>query len=126
MEKTLSFQPGCVSPDSFQCLRCGKCCRWKGLVKITPEEADAIIGFLGIPADEFFDRMTRISPDRSALSLTEKEDGSCFYYDEASRSCRIQEVKPAQCRAFPHSWRFPGWEKECAGGRLMSGKSPDR
>ena len=122
MEKMLSFQPGRVSPDSFQCLRCGKCCRWKGLVKITPEEADAIIGFLGIPADEFFDRMTRISPDRSALSLTEKEDGSCFFYDAESRLCRIQSVKPAQCRAFPFTWNFPGWEDVCEGGRRLKAR----
>lgn len=27
--------------------------------------------------------------------------------------CRIQEVKPVQCRGFPNTWNFPGWEKEC-------------
>lgn len=105
--------------SSFRCLRCGACCRWKGIVKVSADEIRAVADFLHIPEQEFIDRFTRLAPDRSTLVLPEKEDGSCFYYDEASHACRIQEVKPAQCRAFPHSWRFPGWEKECAGGRAL-------
>jgi hypothetical protein len=27
--------------------------------------------------------------------------------------CRIQPVKPVQCRGFPNEWRFPGWREMC-------------
>jgi len=114
-----------VPDSSFRCLRCGACCRWKGIVKVSEEEVRAIAAFLHIPEQNFIDDYTRLAPDRSTLILLENGDGSCFYYDAEHHACRIQDVKPAQCRAFPHAWRFPGWEKECAGGRLMSEKSPD-
>ena len=53
------------------------------------------------------------------LSLMEKEDGSCRYYDADTRYCQIQSVKPKQCRDFPFHWKFKGWEKLCAGGARL-------
>lgn len=113
------FPPGSFGPEEFQCVRCGNCCRWKGLVKVTPEEADAIAAFLKMTSRDFIDALTRLSPDRTTLSLLEKADGSCYFYDEENRVCRIQEVKPGQCRAFPFTWNFPGWEEICGGGIRM-------
>ncbi len=113
--KTPVFQPD----DSFACQRCGACCKWKGLVKVSDSEIDAVAGFLRIPVEEFIESHTRLAEDRSTLSLLEKEDGSCVYYDEENLACRINPVKPDQCRAFPHRWRFPGWEEKCEGGRLL-------
>ena len=118
-EKVSAFPPGSFDPGDFQCLRCGKCCRWKGLVKVTDEEVDAIAAFLKMEPRAFIEKLTRLSPDRTTLSLLEKEDGSCYFYDEEFRSCRIQPVKPGQCRAFPFAWNFPGWEDVCEGGIRM-------
>lgn len=101
---------------SFRCLRCGACCKWEGPVRITDAEADAIAEYLGLPIHDFLRDYTCLAPDRRSLSLLEKEDGSCFYYDEENRSCRIQDVKPRQCRDFPRVWNFPGWRTLCAGG----------
>lgn len=56
----------------------------------------------------------RITPDRAALSLNESGDGSCIFLD-GGMDCRIDPVKPEQCRNFPEKWNFPGWEKLCAG-----------
>ena len=82
-------------------------------------EIDAIADFLKMAPGEFVERYTRLTADRSGLSLIEKDDGSCVFL-EASRppACRIEAVKPRQCRDFPEKWNFPGWEKECAGGEL--------
>jgi len=118
-ERVSAFPPGSFDPGDFHCLRCGKCCRWKGLVKVTDAEADAIAAFLKMGPRAFIETLTRLSPDRTTLSLLEKEDGSCYFYDEELRICRIQPVKPGQCRAFPFSWNFPGWEEVCEGGIRM-------
>ena len=49
----------------------------------------------------------------------EEEIGSCVYYDDAAKSCRINPVKPHQCSAFPFEWNFPGWDDLCAGGKAL-------
>ncbi len=108
----------------FQCVRCGACCRWEGPVRVTEAEVDAIAAYLDIPVKEFLRDHTVLTPDRRSLSLREKPDGSCCYYDEQTRSCRIQAVKPAQCRDFPLKWNFPGWEKLCAGAQVETPERP--
>lgn len=105
--------------ENFQCLRCGLCCHWKGIVKLSDAEADAIAGYLGMEAQQFIDTMTRISPDRTTLALNEQADGTCIFYDEGGKGCRINPVKPQQCRDFPKHWNFPGWERQCAGGKAL-------
>ncbi len=108
----------------FQCVRCGACCRWEGPVRVTEKEVDAIAAYLDIPVKDFLRDHTVLTPDRRSLSLLEKPDGSCCYYDEQTRSCRIQAVKPAQCRDFPLKWNFPGWEKLCAGAQQEKKEYP--
>lgn len=86
-------------------------------MKLLPGEGERIAAYLGMAESEFFSGMTRLSPDRQWLSLTEKTDGSCIFLtsEEGMAACRIDPVKPTQCRAFPVKWNFPGWEKLCEG-----------
>ena len=103
---------------AFVCRRCGACCRWPGCVKLLPGELEAIAEFLGVAAEEFSARSTRLSPDRRWLSLDERPDGSCIFLDVAPDGlarCAVDPVKPRQCRDFPERWNFPGWQKECPG-----------
>lgn len=67
---------------------------------------------LGMEARAFADRFTRLLPDRSGLSLVEREDGSCVFLEPDG--CRINDVKPGQCRDYPLRWSEPGWEARCA------------
>lgn len=85
---------------------------------------DAIAAYLHIPVKEFLRDYTVLTADRRSLSLLEKPDGSCLYYDNQSRLCRIQKVKPVQCRNFPCEWNFPGWEKLCAGTQIEESQRP--
>ena len=110
--------------STFHCVRCGACCRWEGPVRVSEEEVDAIAAFLGIPVRDFLRDHTVLTSDRRSLSLKESPDGSCCYYDPDSRSCRIQPVKPKQCRDFPLVWNFPGWEKLCAGAQAGTAEYP--
>ena len=110
----------------FRCLCCGTCCRWEGPVRVTDEELKQIAAYLDIPLQEFIDNHTVLTPDRRSLSLMEKEDGSCRYYDDETRFCKIQAVKPKQCRDFPYHWKFKGWEKLCAGGIALCEKEKNK
>ena len=103
--------------EEFHCVRCGACCRWEGPVRVTDREIDAIAEFLQIPVRDFIRDHTMLTRDRRSLSLLENPDGSCCCYDRETGLCRIQPVKPAQCRDFPCRWNFPGWEKLCAGAQ---------
>lgn len=85
------------------CTRCGNCCRWPGFVRILPEELETIARFLDLTPVSFVDRFTRLHPSRTGLILTEAGDGACVFLE--GNTCRIQPVKPRQCRDFPTVWR---------------------
>ena len=99
----------------FQCVRCGNCCRWSGYVRITQGEVDLIAGYLDMTISDFIDKYTRLTSDRRGLSLIEKPDGSCIFFEESPNLCEINDVKPIQCRNFPLIWNFEDWEQECKG-----------
>ena len=105
-----------MPPDNakttYLCQRCGNCCRWPGDVIVTPDEIRAIAGFLGMDETTFIQQHTRLSANRRHLSLSENADGSCAFL-EGKNVCRIQPVKPGQCRGFPNRWRFEGWREMC-------------
>lgn len=96
----------------YVCQRCGNCCRWPGFVRLGRGEAARIAAFLGMDEAAFAEEWTELLPDRSALGLKSREDGSCVFLD-GKNVCRIQPVKPLQCRGFPNAWRFPGWRRVC-------------
>jgi hypothetical protein len=80
-------------------------------VKVTDVEIDRIAAFLGIATDEFIQRHTRMNAARNGLALLDQPDGSCAFLE--GNQCRINPVKPAQCRDFPNLWNFPGFTETC-------------
>jgi uncharacterized protein len=99
-------------PNIFwKCERCTACCRWPGDVKIEDGDVSAISAFLGIGEDEFLSRYTRLRINRQGLSIIEQADDSCVFLE--GNDCRINPVKPQQCRDFPNKWNFPGWRQVC-------------
>jgi Fe-S-cluster containining protein len=96
----------------FQCVRCGNCCRWPGDVNITADEVPVIANFLGLEANEFIEKYTRLNSKRSGLSIIDKPNGECVFL-EGVNTCKIQSVKPHQCSGFPNVWNFPGWRDVC-------------
>lgn len=95
----------------YVCQRCGACCRWPGNVRIDEREIGEIAAFLNLGEQEFIDRYTRVHTDRKSLSIIEKENDECIFYEEGA--CVINPVKPQQCRDFPNKWNFPGWRDHC-------------
>lgn len=98
-------------PIFHECQRCTACCRWPGQVRIDPAEAGRIASHLGVDEHEFIQAYTRLNTARTGLALTERADGACVFLE--GNECRVQAVKPQQCRDFPNLWRFPGFEKVC-------------
>ncbi|MFZ4598443.1 MAG: YkgJ family cysteine cluster protein [Terrimicrobiaceae bacterium] len=112
-----------MSAPTYACQRCTNCCRWPGFVKVSEADITAISSHLGISESEFIQEFTRLRPGRDGLALTDHEDGACIFLD--GRDCRIQPVKPGQCRSFPNGWNFPGWRDVCEALEVGSAELPD-
>jgi Fe-S-cluster containining protein len=95
----------------YVCQRCTACCKWPGDVRIEDGEIGRIAAFLGLGEAEFIEKHTRLRMNRKGLSLLEKDNHECVMLE--GNSCRIHEVKPAQCAGFPNKWTFPGWRQVC-------------
>lgn len=84
----------------FECTLCGNCCTGApGYVWVSAEEARTIARFLGISEKQFYHRFTREIAGR--ISLLERANGDCIFFDNQSRQCRIYTVRPTQCRTWP-------------------------
>ena len=100
----------------FTCRRCGRCCEGAGLVHVKAEEVDTMAAALGLDPYEFTARYARLSANRRDLLLHDREDGACILLSAAGE-CRVQSAKPQQCREFPYTWNYPGYEDRCEGMR---------
>jgi uncharacterized protein len=80
-------------------------------VKLSNEEITRMAAFLGLSEFDFIQQYTRLRTDNRGLALQDKGNGECVFLD--GRDCRVQPVKPQQCRDFPNGWNFPGFEKIC-------------
>ena len=81
-------------------------------MRLAEGEADRIAEFLGVPVRDFIADSTELLPGRDALGIRSLPTGECIFLD-GRNVCRIQPVKPRQCRGFPNAWRFPGWRDVC-------------
>ncbi|MFZ4397364.1 MAG: YkgJ family cysteine cluster protein [Kiritimatiellia bacterium] len=104
-------------PPNFTCRRCGNCCRGPGDVLLLTGEDQRIAELVGLDLYAFTSTYTRLTEDRSALSLSERPDGACIFL-QPDNTCRIQAVKPQQCRAFPYLWQSPRLANMCAGWQV--------
>ena len=109
-----------MNPPKYLCERCTNCCRWPGDVKVSDKEITAIASFLEMPENEFIQQYTRLRANRRSLSLIDQSDGACIFLD--GQDCKIQPVKPQQCREFPNAWNFPGWRDICMATEIPAAK----
>ncbi len=91
--------------ERFKCTGCGECCRWSGVVLLTPDDISSMAGHLGLSEGDFIAQHTRLAPNRKQLALLDQTDGSCAFL-EGDR-CRVYSVRPEQCRTFPFEWSVP-------------------
>lgn len=98
-------------PIFYDCDRCTACCRWPGQVQVKEPEIARMAAYLGVGEHEFIQQFTRLKRDRSGLALVDKGNGECIFLQ--GKDCRVNEVKPQQCRNFPNVWNFPGFQEVC-------------
>ena len=106
--------------DTFRCKRCGTCCSGDGFVKITPAEGEAIARHLGLALDGFLaDYTVEAGGDERWLIDGKGRDKPCVLLEHDAATglalCRVQPVKPEQCRTFPMKWQAPGAKRWCEG-----------
>ena len=90
----------------FRCTRCGHCCTGEpGFVWVGDDDIAAIAALRGETLEEVAGLYTK--PARRGLSLREKANGDCVFYDR-SQGCTIYPVRPSQCRTWPF------WESNVA------------
>ena len=80
-------------------------------MSLAPEQMTAIAAYLGLGEEVFIERYMRLNQARTGLALQDQSDVACVFLDGGD--CRIQPVKPQQCRDFPNLWKYPGAEKYC-------------
>ena len=71
----------------------------------------ALATFLGLGEDAFIQHFTWLNTARNGLALTDQPGGTCVFLDGGD--CRVNPVKPQQCRDFPNLWNFSGFEQVC-------------
>lgn len=101
----------------FKCKRCGACCKWSGYVRLLGDESEYIANFLELELHFFTAQYTVLTRDRRNLSLIEKANGNCIFFNDDPPGCAINPVKPKQCRNFPHQWNFADWQSGCEGAK---------
>lgn len=55
--------------------------------------------------------MLPVESQPARIVYPDAEDGACMMLTKDG--CRINPVKPRQCRDFPNKWNFPGWRDLC-------------
>lgn len=109
----------------FHCHCCGACCRWPGIVRVNAEDTQAIAEFLGLNEGDFIDRYTCLAPDRKGLILSGGMKHPCRFLTP-DNFCRINPVKPWQCRTFPFGWTVPPEYLQLCPGAVAAGMlNPD-
>jgi Fe-S-cluster containining protein len=99
----------------FRCTRCGHCCTGEpGFVWVSDEELSAIAAFRDESPEQVRAVYTR--PARRGLTLREKINGDCVFWDK-EQGCTIYPVRPPQCRTWPF-WESnlttpADWEHTC-------------
>lgn len=107
----------------YVCQRCGNCCRWPGEVPVDDQEIREMAAHLGIPETVFVEQFTKLRLNRGGLTLIEKPDGACILLADGNH-CRVNPVKPHQCRGFPNAWNFKGWRDLCEAIPVPKSEAP--
>ena len=95
----------------YQCGVYTNCCNWPGEVIVSDIETTAMAKELGLSANEFTEKYTKLREQRRGLTLKNNQNGSRVLLKD--RSCLVHSTKPKQCEDFPNNWRFKGWRQIC-------------
>lgn len=98
----------------FDCTACGKCCKTKGQVYMTPEEHAKAADLLSMSKQEFVqqyashtlvdetngDLWVRLLDQSITSTPTTSDHHGCIFLNE-DNTCQIYEARPIQCSTYP-------------------------
>ena len=98
----MNERPFYTSGLRFSCARCSSCCRYEsGFVYLSENDLSRLANDHGMDYTAFVEAWCRWVPlnrERECLSLKEKSDFDCIFWDNG---CTVYDVRPLQCKAFP-------------------------
>lgn len=100
-----------VDGIEFECVKCGACCKWEGVVLITSEDIDGLARGLSISNDKFLKEYTREHGKNTVLKNL-PDSTSCIFLKD--NRCSVWDTKPKQCSDFPKEYdkRCPGFHTD--------------
>lgn len=102
----------------YFCQGCSNCCKGRGDVVLMDEDIDKLADFMEMERQDFIDSFCRLRQYRNGLSIREStQTGDCIFL-EAGKCC-VYEARPEQCRGFPNTWRYDGFEHICNAKRVI-------
>ena len=88
--------------EKLGCNLCDRCCEYRGDIKLTPVNVCRISKYLKLTIKEFLDRYTeRLENGVEVVIKATGDNKVCTFYNDRSKKCEINEVKPLQCIMFP-------------------------
>lgn len=84
----------------MDCLQCANCCKTIPPI-VSKRDSKRIAKHLGMSPSEFDQKFIRLDEDGDRVF----NQSPCAFLEEDNK-CRIYEVRPAACRAYPHSGDF--------------------
>jgi len=103
----------------FECIKCGKCCRWNGYVFLTDSDIDYISKHFKKNKEDWVEENTKKVNNKIVLK-NKKDSKDCIYLKD--NECIIFDIKPEQCNEYPKSYdkRCPGFKKN--GSSIMKSR----
>jgi Fe-S-cluster containining protein len=98
--------------DSFQCQRCGACCKQTGFVYLKEGDAERLALHFGTGVYEFTGAYCLLL-ERRHLVLKKNQDEPCLFL--TPDGCSVYRVRPSQCRDFPFQWKTERSMDYCEG-----------
>ena len=85
---------------AFTCTQCGDCCTGApGFVWVDEAEIKQLAEFRGETLDDFGRQFLRRVEGR--ISLVERPNGDCVFWDRSTGGCTVYAARPVQCRTWP-------------------------
>ncbi len=84
---------------TFECKRCGFCCKGESTVGLSSEDIKNISKFLRLSEKEFLELYT-VKKGKNRIEM-KTVDGYCIFFDREKKLCKIHPVKPAKCKEWP-------------------------
>ena len=89
---------------SHECNHCGKCCKRRGEVSLTPLDVCNISKYLKITPRDFISNYCDIGNGFDVQLRTNESDKMCIFFNRKKDNnsyCRIYDVRPSACYLYP-------------------------